>query len=1337
MSWSFLTLLLLIGFGVEQVDTVRIENCPLPQLPLSVILHRTSIQPSPAIDPTSGIPYSSTKEVVSEVRSLRIHYSDATKVEVEHLKTVFNNLESVEKLSLVNVVIDASQESRTNGLMSDRAFLSRQKRQVVSTESTTYQDMTTKTDPESETATNSNKRIPSRTTYSDLRAPPNSPNDHNKLTTESISFSTSFVRLNSSPSATEVTTGPSVTLDPKVSSAEDKIPDLSGSSSDPEPQESAKSLFLYQYFPKLKWLLLEGVFPPSLTSENWHKLHLMLKNLDQIQSLTLRNNDLKKLRNHLFNSASSTLKRLYISGNGIRDIEPLALSDLKNLQILDLFNNDLTTLPTAVFKDLTSLEYLRLGRNSFRTLPEDLLLSMPNLRTLDLNLNRNLTHLPDNLLSSVVHLENLTLSDCQLEKLSNDPSKLLSSTGSLQKIEMRGNRLRNLTSRGLFGQSPQLVKLDISFNEIQIISSVVFSINSSNLEELNLYGNELKSLEAGTFQHLKNLRILNIGFNKLQTLSPELLFSFKKLEELDVSKNQLATVNPQRSVLPFGLGNLHKLNFAQNNLTDFSEFEVIDWSLYLKISDINLSNNQISGEVELPVFLSTPPQVILDLRMNQIQTIRMKKIMEYERAVLEFAADEKVRRSNWKGSGGSLSSSSQVIVFLERNPLKCDCRLEPLVSYVNSSASDLQAAFRGNFNRVSFDFHSDDLQCAEPAALANMTLHKVDPLNLTCPVTDQSICPPKCSCNFRASDSRITVDCRHKSLLTIPESLTTVSNYRNIAIGSSNESSWKLAAKVKRVSLLLSNNRIAKVDSLRRLLTLPRGGLSSSPSSSSKSHDSISFELFLDNNRIESLPEDFLQWPNLNHASSIAVLSLRKNRLSKLPAAFLDGIIQPNLISNNNLSASNGSFKLQVSQLFLGENPYDCSPQKVSQPADPIDCPFIYFKSWLSTNHPLVPDLTQIKCSVVANSSASEPRALVELSDIELCPQLAFSNEGGLLVLSVICVILSLALLVISILYYRNKHTVLAFIYIHVNPVFLCLNFSEEDLDEEKSYDAFLSYSSADRDIVMEMIEKLEKPSDVSTDSISFLRQQSGIPTVHEGRSDQIVPEINGDLRRSRKQGDPKDGTGSYYSLCIHERDWLPGNLISWNIVNSVQNSRRTILILSKEFIQSIWFQVEFHTAYYQMLEDKMDRLIVVVRGELPPRDQMDKDLVFLLTTKTYLVWGEKWFWEKLRYALPHRRSGGSGAKNKALTDTSEQKDASIFSSGSGFTLKVNGTKAASKSDLMKEYVDQTISDHFQLQASGKTMSPFSDPTINKNNRVNSRLKEGHINDSFVVETET
>jgi len=145
------------------------------------------------------------------------------------------------------------------------------------------------------------------------------------------------------------------------------------------------------------------------------------------------------------------------------------------------------------------------------------------------------------------------------------------------------------------------------------------------------------------------------------------------------------------------------------------------------------------------------------------------------------------------------------------------------------------------------------------------------------------------------------------------------------------------------------------------------------------------------------------------------------------------------------------------------------------------------------------------------------------------------------------------------------------------------------------------------------------------------------------------------------------------------------------------------------------------------MLEDKIDRLIVIVRGELPPKEQLDKDLVFLLTTKTYLVWGEKWFWEKLRYALPHKKS----AHQRKSLQAGKNQTISRFGTTPGFKsvhTELNGhhnafgqskqtSKQRATSEYMKSYVDATIANHFQL----------SDHTSSPTGRSRDSSTQGHI----------
>lgn len=77
------------------------------------------------------------------------------------------------------------------------------------------------------------------------------------------------------------------------------------------------------------------------------------------------------------------------------------------------------------------------------------------------------------------------------------------------------------------------------------------------------------------------------------------------------------------------------------------------------------------------------------------------------------------------------------------------------------------------------------------------------------------------------------------------------------------------------------------------------------------------------------------------------------------------------------------------------------------------------------------------------------------------------------------------------------------------------------------------------------------------------------------------------------ENGDPK------YRVCLHYRDWIPGEYIQEQILTSVKASRRTIVVLSKNFVESVWGQLEFKAAHSQALQDKTNRIIVVVYGEV------------------------------------------------------------------------------------------------------------------------------------------
>ncbi|KAK6185300.1 hypothetical protein SNE40_007563 [Patella caerulea] len=145
------------------------------------------------------------------------------------------------------------------------------------------------------------------------------------------------------------------------------------------------------------------------------------------------------------------------------------------------------------------------------------------------------------------------------------------------------------------------------------------------------------------------------------------------------------------------------------------------------------------------------------------------------------------------------------------------------------------------------------------------------------------------------------------------------------------------------------------------------------------------------------------------------------------------------------------------------------------------------------------------------------------------------------------------------------------------------------DKSDSKIYTAFVSYSSANGDWVHDYLQKnLETPSD----------------------------------------------NKSYaFKLCLHERDFIGGKSILDNIIYSIENSRHTIVILSKAFLNSIWGMEEFTQAYNESIVKKRRHLILVKLEDIP-EDEIPTSLKRCLRTFTYLDIKDNMFLDRLRYSL-------------------------------------------------------------------------------------------------------
>lgn len=116
---------------------------------------------------------------------------------------------------------------------------------------------------------------------------------------------------------------------------------------------------------------------------------------------------------------------------------------------------------------------------------------------------------------------------------------------------------------------------------------------------------------------------------------------------------------------------------------------------------------------------------------------------------------------------------------------------------------------------------------------------------------------------------------------------------------------------------------------------------------------------------------------------------------------------------------------------------------------------------------------------------------------------------------------------------------------------------------------------------------------------------------------------------------------GNGFSLCVHERDFVPGEWILDNIINCVESSYKTLFVLSKHFVQSEWCNYELFFAQHRSISTQSDSIVFVLLEPIPA-DSLPKRFLrlrSLLKQQTYLEWPsderkQQVFWASLKSLL-------------------------------------------------------------------------------------------------------
>ena len=114
----------------------------------------------------------------------------------------------------------------------------------------------------------------------------------------------------------------------------------------------------------------------------------------------------------------------------------------------------------------------------------------------------------------------------------------------------------------------------------------------------------------------------------------------------------------------------------------------------------------------------------------------------------------------------------------------------------------------------------------------------------------------------------------------------------------------------------------------------------------------------------------------------------------------------------------------------------------------------------------------------------------------------------------------------------------------------------------------------------------------------------------------------------------------SGFKLCLHKRDFLPGNDIAENITTAIHDSHKILVIMSHRYLESYWCMFEYNMARVESIysRNKENILFLVFLEQISARD-LPMMILEQVQSQSFIEYpndefGDTVFWDKLREVL-------------------------------------------------------------------------------------------------------
>ncbi|XP_076275975.1 uncharacterized protein LOC143206958 isoform X2 [Rhynchophorus ferrugineus] len=736
-------------------------------------------------------------------------------------------------------------------------------------------------------------------------------------------------------------------------------------------------------------------------------------------------------------------------------------------------------------------------------------------------------------------------------------------TETLEHIDLSSNNLLEIDD-GIFNTTRELKVVKLNNNKILNLDRSQIT-NLRNITYFDLSQNRINIISKRTFIDFSNLRYLNISFNNLYEIQHEGFLKMNHLETLDLSNNENLTL--QGHIFK-GLSELKYLNISQCNLNKLPSDLFQDT---VNLQHLNISRNILTS-IENKTFGNLRFMNTLDLSFNKLQFLP-NEIFINTTSIREIY----INNNKFMKLSLQLFSSATFLKIIDAG------------SNAIEQIGESNVRIRGN----EFILRNNRIKAFSELLYINVMMSILDLSNnyIQEVVLNRTIIADDANMSISLVDNQIkNMDIKgisrghNWSIYLDTENNYIQCNCKSFDVGvvddkSSSKSSFIISATD---TICINQEEICDIFNILNCPIQCNCSYVSSDmsiivdcSSRNLTKYPVLSDIQIDNlrytfNKIVVLLNDnhldLDMQENLGSYHNVSVLDLSNNKITDLKWTPPD-VIELNLMDNelktlNEKVIVGLGLNKNLRKIHLGNNNWICDEN-----AKHLQSFLIEFNN-IKVN----------KSEVVCNKTGEY------LIYTNIFPQQNNVTKMVLLVTATVFLALLSALMMV---YYWYGDAIKIYLY-SKNICLWCI--AEEELDKEKEFDIFISYSHKDESFVQnELLKELE----------------------------------SGDIP---------------FKICIHYRNWLPGEFISKQIIDSVLNSRRTLVILSNNFMESVWGKMEFRTAHTQAISEGRARVIVVLYGDLN-EDTLDEEMKNYLKTNTYVKWGDPWFWNKLKYALPHSKS--------------------------------------------------------------------------------------------------